>query len=357
MREEALVDVDEAGALLGREASERQRLLALDELRQESLEQTKIVLGPGAVVLARTRPAEVVTEPAGERMGRILGFPGIEELAKACEGDRAFEDSFGTEEACVRWFRRTRWPHGHRCERCGTATRWSDSARVMRCPACRKQVSLTSGTLLEATKKPLRKWFEAAYLIVQRGVNAKTLQRLVGLTYKVAWMWCHKLRFALRPVVVPEGMALREERWRFDAARVKGGHVSEPRSDRHEPCGSMRLRSRDWGWPDEMRENESPDPDETAAPEAIPDDYPATSEADAHWDLMVTYSGSVSEKHLHGYLDETAFRRNRRLEPVGEAFRLVAYCLPVTPPRTYRRIIAEPALSGHPLSIFGVPAS
>ena len=60
--------------------------------------------------------------------------------------------------------------------------------------------SLTSGTLLEKTRKPLKMWFRAIFEISTRrtGISAKDLQRIMGFgSYKTAWSWLHKLRAAM----------------------------------------------------------------------------------------------------------------------------------------------------------------
>jgi transposase-like protein len=62
------------------------------------------------------------------------------------------------------------------------------------------KTSLTSGTLLAGTRKPLRAWFRAIFEISvhRHGISAKDLQRIMGFgSYKTAWTWLHKLRRAL----------------------------------------------------------------------------------------------------------------------------------------------------------------
>jgi hypothetical protein len=80
---------------------------------------------------------------------------------------------------------------------------------TFQCADCRHQTSLTSGTLLEKTHKPLKMWFRAVFEISTRrtGISAKDLQRIMGFgSYKTAWAWLHKLRAALvRPEREPLG--------------------------------------------------------------------------------------------------------------------------------------------------------
>jgi hypothetical protein len=101
-----------------------------------------------------------------------VDFPGLLLLAKACESDERFRRQFGTEEACRDWFFRARWPTGFICPGCGSrGAGWHALRKVWQCTRCHKQTSLTAGTLLEGTRKPLRTWFEAgAPTDVQNGL-------------------------------------------------------------------------------------------------------------------------------------------------------------------------------------------
>lgn len=54
---------------------------------------------------------------------------------------------------------------------------------LYQCTACRRQFSVTVGTLLEDAHTPLHKWLLAIWLICSRkeGVSALELQRVLGL--------------------------------------------------------------------------------------------------------------------------------------------------------------------------------
>ena len=106
-----------------------------------------------------------------------------------------FEECFPDEEAAYRYLERLRWPEGFRCPRCAeTTTAWRSGRGLLICPACRRQVSVTAGTLFEKTRKPLRSWLHVAWEITnaKQGVNALTLQHRLGLrSYQTAWSWLH----------------------------------------------------------------------------------------------------------------------------------------------------------------------
>jgi len=114
---------------------------------------------------------------------------------------RDFQRQFATEDACQEYLAACRWPDGFTCPRCGHTRAYPMKAhRRWQCVACRYQVSLTAGTILHNTKTPLTVWFWAAYLTVTdtRGISALLLQRQLGLRrYETAWMLLHKLRRAM----------------------------------------------------------------------------------------------------------------------------------------------------------------
>ena len=59
---------------------------------------------------------------------------------------------------------------------------------------------MTLGTVFERTRKPLRVWFQAMWLVMSQkdGASARGLQRVLGLgSYQTAWTWLHKLRRAM----------------------------------------------------------------------------------------------------------------------------------------------------------------
>lgn len=89
------------------------------------------------------------------------------------------------------------------CAKCKSTRVWTIRGGTwFECAACRRQTSLTSGTVLERTRKPLKVWFRTIFEISTRrtGISAKDLQRIMGFgSYETAWTWLHKLRSAMVP--------------------------------------------------------------------------------------------------------------------------------------------------------------
>lgn len=112
-----------------------------------------------------------------------------------------FLDWFATEEACLAYLERLRWPTGFICPHCGTAVQPGRASRSrLVCRACRHQSSVTAGTIFDKTRTPLRIWLGAAWYVTnqKQGVSALGLQRVLGLnSYQTAWTMLHRLRRAM----------------------------------------------------------------------------------------------------------------------------------------------------------------
>lgn len=100
-----------------------------------------------------------------------------------------------------------RWPDGAACPHCGdaeTAKRLNGDAHrpgLWKCYGCKKQFSVTVGTVMHRSKIPLRKWVMAFHLICasKKGVSALQLQRMLDLgSYRTAWHMAHRIRLAMR---------------------------------------------------------------------------------------------------------------------------------------------------------------
>ena len=93
------------------------------------------------------------------------------------------ERRFGTEEACRHYLTQWRWPNGFICPGCGGKVGWLDRRHRWTCQDCRRQTTVTAGTIFEGTHLPLQVWFRAAWLItrLKSGASALGIQRVLGL--------------------------------------------------------------------------------------------------------------------------------------------------------------------------------
>ena len=100
-----------------------------------------------------------------------------------------------------------RWPDGPICPHCGVL----DNAAELRgkahrpglykCRDCRKQFTITVGTVFERSKVPLNKWLLATHLLTssKKGISSHQIHRSLGVTYKTAWFMTHRIRCAMEP--------------------------------------------------------------------------------------------------------------------------------------------------------------
>lgn len=114
-----------------------------------------------------------------------------------------FLDRYGTEDKCEAALVAARWPQGFACPDCGSGGHTvflRTGRRYWQCAACRHQCSVISGTVFEATKLPLTRWFVAMHLLTQakNNVSALELKRHLGVCYKTAWLMKHKLMEVMR---------------------------------------------------------------------------------------------------------------------------------------------------------------
>ncbi len=108
-------------------------------------------------------------------------------------------EMFPTEESARQWFIKTRWPVAIACPFCGSMDiGHRNSRQPFRCHDCGKNFSVTTGTLMHATKLSLRIWAVAIYLHATgiKGTSSMALSRHFKITQKSAWHLMHRIREA-----------------------------------------------------------------------------------------------------------------------------------------------------------------
>jgi hypothetical protein len=162
-----------------------------------------------------------------------------------------FQRLFPDDGACARYLEAIRWPDGFSCPKCGFvgepyrfATR---SSVVLRCRACKKNTSLTAGTVMQSSHMPLSTWFWGAYLMTTQtpGQSAVQFQRQLGIaTYETAFTMLHKLRAGMvRPDRDTIGLPHPVE---VDECCVGGRTRGEGRGVHHQTAvvGAVEVRTR-----------------------------------------------------------------------------------------------------------------
>jgi transposase-like protein len=307
----------------------------------------------------------------------LLAFPSTEAEFRAC---------FADEERCREYLARLKWPEGFRCAHCsGEKAYFVASKRVVyECAGCGHQVSVIAGTIFEQSKKPFALWFRAIFEVTasKQGISAAELQRKLGLgSYQTAWSWLQKIRSAtVRPNREPlSGEVEIDESYVGGPEPGKPGRGAEKKAivagaveKRGQGCGRVRLalvssvsadaligfvhnhleggetaHTDGWrGYADLGKKGYQhivsvlSQLDQTAA-EILPRVHLIFSLL-KRW-ILGTHQGSVSVKHLAGYLEEFTFRFNRRRarrithaaeRPIGIAM--------LTPPRPVWKIVGRP---------------
>ena len=107
---------------------------------------------------------------------------------------------FPDEDTAVKWFEAIYWPEKRCCGHCGSINTVKAKHRTMPyfCNDCRSYFSVRTGTTLQNSRLPLRKWAFAVYLYVThlKGVSSMKLHRDLQVTQKTAWFMLHRLREA-----------------------------------------------------------------------------------------------------------------------------------------------------------------
>lgn len=123
--------------------------------------------------------------------------------------------SYHDEDSARGFLEKERWPNGEvGCPHCGLIGR---AYRLMpkegsktrkglwKCGECRKQFTVTVGTIFEDSHIPLHKWLMAIHLLCasKKGMSAHQLHRMLGVTYKSAWFMAHRIRYAMAQLNLP----------------------------------------------------------------------------------------------------------------------------------------------------------
>ncbi|MDE2040292.1 MAG: IS1595 family transposase [Elusimicrobia bacterium] len=123
-------------------------------------------------------------------------MPGIPEVAQSEEKARAYLEA-------------TLWPNGPICPHCKATDVYRMTPKatskkpgrsgLLRCRPCKKQFTVTVGTIFEGSHIPLHKWLMAVHFLTasKKGMSAHQLHRMLGVTYKAAWFMAHRLRYAV----------------------------------------------------------------------------------------------------------------------------------------------------------------
>lgn len=271
----------------------------------------------------------------------------------------AFLDWFPTEQDCVSYLEWIRWQDGFTCPKCGQHSYWKQVNGDRMCKSCGHQASARAGTVFEDGRKPLRLWFAVMWLLMAQktGMSAKNFYDTFGFgSYQTTWGWLQKLR----SVMIRSGRDKLTGRVEVDETLIGGQHhgvrgrgdeakilvLVAVEGEKDKKLGRVRFRVvgsavtdsvirfvqdyvaegstvvtdglKSYNKLDNMKEYVHESYKMTSRHHVLPN---PDSRLD-HVHLVIsllkrwldgTHQGAVTPAHLTGYLDEFAFRFNRRL--------------------------------------------
>jgi len=264
-----------------------------------------------------------------------------------------FMDRFSTEEACRQYLFDVRWADGFKCPKCSHTESWKLGRGIRKCKKCRRDISVTAGTVFQGRHLPLRIWFQALWTVVSQkhGVSALGLSRLLGIKRQMTgWQLLKKIRTGMvragrerlsglievdevflggvKPGIRGRGalgkvliLVAAEDKERKGFGRIRIEIIPDASAQtlriaikKMVESGS-KIRTDEWkgytpatmeGYEHIVMKRKSLEPGEDPTPLVH-----RIASLLKRW-LLGTHHGRVEETHLATYLDEFVFRFNRR---------------------------------------------
>ena len=299
-----------------------------------------------------------------------------------------------TDEQCLAFLEKVRWPHGVRCPVCGgdkignierKSRTKNKRTQLYVCleSTCKQQFSTTSGTLFHDSHLPLNKWFLAMALIAdaKKGMSANQLARHLRVNYRTAWYLAHRIREAMQDIDSPKLSGTVE----IDETYIGGKQRNNWRKNKskevvmgmRERGGALRLvhiennTAKDLAEP--IKQHVSIDVERVITDE-LPAYIPAfisagikgskhdtirhrdkvyvqgdvyTNTVESAFSLfkrgIIGSFHKVSIKHLQRYLNEFSYRFNRRED--ADLFRQMVSRMAITKALPYAKLVEENAFT------------
>jgi transposase-like protein len=144
-----------------------------------------------------------------------------------------WEKAFPTDEACMTYLSKHRWPVAVSCPRCGSEHVFALKTMAFKweCMDCGEGVSyrfsVLVGTVFENTNVGLRMWFRVIHTMLtsKKGVSAHQIYRTMGFgSYRTAWHMCHRIRAGLADKEFRKLMGIVEVDETFVGGKAKNRH-------------------------------------------------------------------------------------------------------------------------------------
>jgi transposase-like protein len=266
---------------------------------------------------------------------------------------------FHDEEKARAYFEKERWSDGVNCPFCGSLTDVAPLGGESMgpgwyfCSTCRDKFTVRVGSVMERSHIPLHKWALAFRLMAasKKGMSAKQLERMLDMSYRTAWFMAHRIRKAMSPSenagpIGGKGKVIESDET-FVGGKKKNVHKGKPEPKKHavhasvERGGKMRAKHVADVSAMTLRHNlvtmasrkSELHTDEALAYDHIGKEFArhrtvnhsrdeyfkdgaGVQSAESFFAILKrgvygTFH-TISEKHLHRYVDEFAFRWNTR---------------------------------------------
>jgi len=266
-------------------------------------------------------------------------------------------EKFTSHSSCLSYLEKVRWPQGPVCPYC-SSKRSSAVSKENRykCCKCNRSFSVLVGTIFEATKLPLQKWFMAIYLIMdaKKGISSLQLSRHLNINKDTAWLLQRRIRIAMSESNFLQGIVEVDETYiggslsKMNIDYKKRGNHYKQGQEHKQPVlgmyqreGKIKLKILEKAWGEEIKPilKESISKESTIVTDGFGGYYGIdkyynahivlnhtkkinrigeynTSSIEGFWSMLKrsvigTYH-QISLKYLQEYLDELAFKFNYR---------------------------------------------
>jgi transposase len=273
-----------------------------------------------------------------------------------------FMQRFPSHDACLDYLKERFHPDGSECPKCGKATKFHriKSRAAYSCQWCGHQVYPTAGTIFHKSTTNLQMWFWAIFLVssTRCGISAKQLEREIGVSYPTA----HRMFKQIRTLLSQDGDPLLEGDVEVDETAGGGKHVRAGDSRRGLAYVKRANKPTIWGAVERggevrakvVKSRGTLDVEQAIYTHVLPSSMIFTDEwkgydrdrlnrryrghkrirhedkiyvdGDVHTQTIEGFFGllkggirgvyhSVSSRYLQSYIDEYAWRYNRRNDP------------------------------------------